>query len=227
MALASLQFPWVIIHQILSVDGNLTGFEPDARLFFGVAAKLEEHATLSSALALCKTGVEIEPETEEDKAAVPTELDDARPICIVTDTQGRVRNWHTLKKSGIWKDFIALVSADTPEEYLGYLTERRIKYIRTGEHKCDLEAALRILRKEHDVRRIRVDGCGALNGALMSQGLVDELSVLVHPCITGSGSPLCGLAAGPDGAPVALKLISALEAGEAGYVWLRYMVEKV
>jgi 2,5-diamino-6-(ribosylamino)-4(3H)-pyrimidinone 5'-phosphate reductase len=230
-ALGSIRFPWVVLLNVASVDGKLAGFDPEASIFYGVGARLDEHATLCSALSVYKPGVDVEEESDEDKAAVATTPGDERPVCVVVDSRGRVRNWHVLKKSGIWKSFVALISDSTPPEYLAYLEERSIKFIRTGADKVDLSAALQQLRETFDVRRVRVDGCGALNQALLSKNLVNEISLLVHPCIVGAGvsAPLFGASAGNSGeatVPTKLKLISALEAGETGYVWLRYVVEQ-
>ena len=67
---------------------------------------------------------------------------------------------------------------------------------------------------------VRVDSGGALIGALLDAGLLDEISLLVHPC----------LAAGPDvrrwdgeRAPEAadLELLGA-ERLDGGLVWVRY-----
>ena len=38
-------------------------------------------------------------------------------------------------------------------------------------------------------RNVRVDSGGALNGALLRAGLVDEVSLLVHPRIVGGDGP--------------------------------------
>lgn len=225
----ALSLPWVMLHNAVSVDGNSSGFEPDARMFFGVATKLEETATLCSALGVAKEGVEVEPEGEEDLAP-PGEVEegDERPVCLVVDSRGRVRTWHLLRRSGIWKDFVALISDATPAEYVEYLTARHISFIRAGEDKVDLRVALRRARAEFGASRVRVDGCAALNAALLADGLVDELSLLIAPTIVAAGAtgtaPLVGAIPGCAGVP--LKLISALDAGETGYVWLRYAIVK-
>lgn len=225
----ALALPWVLLHNVLSVDGNSSGFAPDARMYYGVAAKLEETATLCSALGVAKEGEEVEPESEADLAA-PEAVgdDDERPVCLVVDSRGRVRTWHVLRRSGIWKNFVALISDATPAEYVEYLAARRISFIRAGADKVDLRVALRRARTEHGATRVRVDGCAALNAALLADGLVDELSLLIAPTVVGAGAagttPLVGAIPGSAGVP--LKLISALDAGDTGYVWLRYAVIK-
>ncbi len=63
---------------------------------------------------------------------------------------------------------------------------------------------------------VRVDSGGALNGALLRAGLVDELSLLVHPVLVGEAPRWHGA---PAPAGIAL---TPLEGGAPD--WLRYRV---
>lgn len=65
---------------------------------------------------------------------------------------------------------------------------------------------------------MRVDSGGRLVGALLSQGLVDEVSLLVHP-VLGEGSTWNGR----SGSGVGFEL-SHVERRGHGPVWLRYDV---
>ena len=53
----------------------------------------------------------------------------------------------------------------------------------------DLAAALEELNTRYGVTTIRVDSGGALNGALLRAGLVDEVSVLHAPVLVGGEDP--------------------------------------
>lgn len=44
------------------------------------------------------------------------------------------------------------------------------------------------LYEKHNVRVIRVDSGGTLNGVLLREGLVSEVSLLIHPCLVGGTS---------------------------------------
>jgi 2,5-diamino-6-(ribosylamino)-4(3H)-pyrimidinone 5'-phosphate reductase len=70
-------------------------------------------------------------------------------------------------------------------EYLHYLKERHINYIIAGQDHVDLCVALAELNSRFGVKVVRVDAGGTLNGQLLRQGLVDELSLLIYPSLVG------------------------------------------
>jgi 2,5-diamino-6-(ribosylamino)-4(3H)-pyrimidinone 5'-phosphate reductase len=63
---------------------------------------------------------------------------------------------------------------------------------------------------------VRVDSGGALNGALLRAGLVDEVSLLVHPVLAGDAPRWYG---SPPPGPLALE---PMDGGAPD--WLRYRV---
>jgi len=69
---------------------------------------------------------------------------------------------------------------------------------------------------------------GRLNGVLFRAGLVDEVSVLVNPCLVGGTSPRSIFVApdltSPEGV-IPLKLLH-VETLQDNVVWLRYEVVK-
>ena len=73
---------------------------------------------------------------------------------------------------------------------------------------------------------MHVDSGGILNGVLLRAGLVDEVSILVHPALVGGTSQRSMFRApdlaSPDGV-IPLTLVSAEAIGD-GLVWLRYKV---
>jgi 2,5-diamino-6-(ribosylamino)-4(3H)-pyrimidinone 5'-phosphate reductase len=94
-----------------------------------------------------------------------------------------------LRNQPYWRDAVALVSLATPEEYLTYLEAEGVEFILTGEDQVDLQAALEALYCRHGVRTVRVDSGGTLNGVLLREGLVDEISLLIDPSLVGGKSP--------------------------------------
>jgi 2,5-diamino-6-(ribosylamino)-4(3H)-pyrimidinone 5'-phosphate reductase len=125
-----------------------------------------------------------------------------------------------------WRDVLVLCSRVTPREYLDYLEKQRVEYIVAGNERVDLRSALEELAARHGVKLVRVDSGGTLNGALLRVGLVDEVSVLLHPCLVGGTTPQ-SLFRAPDLAstdaviPLRLTHVKRLR-GEV--VWLRYEV---
>ena len=60
-----------------------------------------------------------------------------------------------------------------------------VEEVVVGTGRVDLAGALRVLGARPGVEVVRVDSGGALTGALLAAGLVDEVSLLVHPCAVG------------------------------------------
>ena len=98
----------------------------------------------------------------------------------------------------------------------------------------DLRTALEELHSRYAVRVVRVDAGGTLNGLLLRQGLVSEVSMLIYPSLVGgeeqssifrapdlpvTAGPLAGLSN-----MISLKLIQ-MEQLNGEVVWLRYEVK--
>jgi 2,5-diamino-6-(ribosylamino)-4(3H)-pyrimidinone 5'-phosphate reductase len=90
-----------------------------------------------------------------------------------------------------------LCSHATPQDYQEYLNRRGVPYILAGSDHVDLRAVLEELSTRFGVKSVRVDSDGILNGALLRAGLVDEVSMLIDPCIVGGTSPCTSFVA-PD-----------------------------
>jgi 2,5-diamino-6-(ribosylamino)-4(3H)-pyrimidinone 5'-phosphate reductase len=217
--------PYVVLHNAVSADGRITGFEADQALYYSLASAWHEDATLvGSGTFLAVPG----PFPEEDHHAFepPFEIGtDTRPLLVVPDSRGRIRFWHYLKSLPFWREGIALCTGATPPEHRAYLEERHIRVIDAGEDRVDFARALAVLRSEFSVRTIRVDSGGTLNGVLLRAGLVDEISIVVSPCLAG-GNPggIFREPASPAG-PIVLELMEA-KAIEKDHVWIRYRVAK-
>jgi riboflavin biosynthesis pyrimidine reductase len=141
---------------------------------------------------------------------------------VVVDSRGRVR-WRFTRSGGT--DLLVLVSSATPTAYLSYLRDEGICYLLAGRERVDLGTALQRLHDVLAVQSVITDGGGRLNAALLSQGLVDELHVLVLPTlIGGAGTPtLVDGDAGAGALPARLRLLAA-RSEDDGLLWLSYSV---
>ena len=82
-------------------------------------------------------------------------------------------------------------------------------------------AALRDLRARRNVRVVLCEGGPRVVGALLAQGLLDELFLTLSPLLVGGG--VKNVIEGPGlSPPVPLELIRVLESD--GYLFLRYLV---
>jgi 2,5-diamino-6-(ribosylamino)-4(3H)-pyrimidinone 5'-phosphate reductase len=199
--------PHVVVHVAVSLDGATTGFEPDVERFYELVRTWNEDVTLTGADTILAQGEAL------SEAPRPGPSDDA-PLLAVVDGKARVTQWEALRECGHWRGVIALRTETTPDppghDPPGTLI--------AGREHVDLAAALRTLADHEGARVVRVDSGGALTGALLRAGLVDELSLLVHPCLAGGGQRWHG----PE--PVASRAFSHVAADrlDGGLVWLRY-----
>jgi 2,5-diamino-6-(ribosylamino)-4(3H)-pyrimidinone 5'-phosphate reductase len=219
--------PRVILFNVVSVDGRIDGFEPDLELYYGLASKWNEDATLVGSETILTGEDEIPEETEEDLEPLE-KTEDKGSILVIPDSRGRVRTWHALRKWPYWREFVALVSKSTPEDYIEYLEKRHIDYIVAGDDKADLRAALEKLNEKYGIETVRVDSGGTLNGVLLRDGLVTDLSVLIAPTAIGGTSPQSIYRADDlSSSKCAIKLkLEHMEKMKDGYVWLKYTVVK-
>jgi len=225
--------PKVILHTATSLDGRITGFPADLDLYYTLAAQWNPDAILfgsETVLAAFRENpsMEVPPEHEEMFTPPKDIKTDPRPLLVIADSRGRVRCWDAIRKWPYMRDVLALCSSATPQEYLRYLASRRIDTIVAGDDRIDMRAALEALHARYGIRVLRVDSGGTLNSVLLHAGLVDEISVLIHPFIAGGkADPTLSdpLKAGIPELQVPLLLQSTEVVGN-GVVWARYSLTK-
>jgi 2,5-diamino-6-(ribosylamino)-4(3H)-pyrimidinone 5'-phosphate reductase len=223
--------PKVILHTAMSLDGRITNFPADLELYYGLAAQWNPDAILfgsGTVLAAVRDNpaLDVPPDHEEMFAPPEDAQADPRPLLVIADSRGMVRCWDAIRKWPYMRDVLALCSSSTPQEYLGYLADRRIGTVIAGDDRIDMRAALEALNRQYGVKVLRVDSGGTLNSVLLHAGLVDEVSVLIHPFIAGGkADPTLSdpLKAGIPDLQVSLRLQSA-EVVKDGIVWARYLV---
>ncbi|RPI39681.1 MAG: RibD family protein [Methanoregulaceae archaeon] len=225
--------PKVILHIATSLDGRITGFPADLDLYYSLAAQWNPDAILfgsETVLAAFRENpsMEVPPEHEEIFSPPKDIKTDPRPLLVIADSRGRVRCWDAIRKWPYMRDVLALCSSRTPQEYLRYLAGRHIDTIIAGDDRIDMRAALEALHARYGINVLRVDSGGTLNSVLLHAGLVDKISVLIHPFIAGGkADPTLSdpLKAGIPELQVPLRLESTEVVGN-GVVWARYSLTK-
>ncbi|MEV0383762.1 dihydrofolate reductase family protein [Nonomuraea sp. NPDC050643] len=201
------QRPYVVAHVAVSADGATTGFQPDVARFYQLAQTWKEDLTLTGADTI------LAQEPALATAELPGPAPDG-PLLAVVDGRGRVGRWEALSRAGHWSGVVALHCRDTPPRPPG----RPVRELVTGAGRVDLDDALRTLGRDDGVGVVRVDSGGALIGALLGAGLVDEISLLVHPCLAGERATRHWYGA----APAAGLALVAAQSLPGELVWLRY-----
>lgn len=220
--------PRVIVHNAVSVDGRIDWFTADVGLFYELAGRWNEDATLAGSDTILRADWGTLDESEAAVEPPAPDPADRRPLLVVPDSRGRIGIWQQLRQTPYWRGVIALCSRSTPAAYIEELRTQRVETIIAGEDRVDLRAALAELRTRHGVATVRVDSGGTLNGVLLRAGLVDEVSLLVHPSLVGGLTPRSIFRA-PDldsAAGVIDLRLDHLERLRDDIVWLRYSVSR-
>jgi 2,5-diamino-6-(ribosylamino)-4(3H)-pyrimidinone 5'-phosphate reductase len=218
--------PRVITYNAVSLDGRFDWFTPDIGQFYSLVPTWKEDVTLVGSNTLLAAPASEMPDAEEAFEPPKPNPRDKRPLLVLVDSRGRVRNLHALRQAGYWRDVAALCSRTTPKEYRDYLKARHIDCIIAGKNRVDPRTAVRKLGEQYKARTIRIDGGGTLNGVFLRAGLVSEVSLLLHPSLVGGTTPKSIFNAedltSPKGV-INLKLLH-VEKVKNGLLWLRYKV---
>lgn len=216
--------PYVVLHNAVSVDGRLDRFMADIGRFYRLASSWHEDVTLAGS----NTIVAGDPGTAEypDNGQVVAEGGPEAPLLAVVDSGGRVRDWRPLLASGHWRGGLALLSERTPADHIERLARQGVESLVLGADQVDLDAALAAL-SQRGAKTVRVDSGGGLNGALLRAGLVDEVSLVIEPCLVG-GTSASSMFRAPDldqsGCPLPLEIVRCERLAD-GAVWLVYRVQ--
>jgi 2,5-diamino-6-(ribosylamino)-4(3H)-pyrimidinone 5'-phosphate reductase len=217
----------------MSLDGRITNFPADLELYYTIAARWNPDAILfgsETVLAAVQNNPSLDVPPEHQELFTPPEnaVTDPRPLLVIADSRGRVRCWDAIRKWPYMRGLLALCSSSTHQEYLSYLAEKQIATIVAGDDRIDMRSAFEALNARYGVKVVRVDSGGTLNSVLLNYGLVDEVSVLIHPFLTG-GKPdptiFDPLKAGISALSIPLKLHHS-EVFEHGIIWARYIPMK-
>lgn len=182
--------PKVIIHNAISLDSSVTGFEPDIGLYYKIALGYKPDILLVGSDTIISAPDKIPPEKESDFVKPEISSDDKRPLWVIPDSRGRLKGvLHFYRSMEYIKDIVILISKNTPKSYINYLNERHYDLVSAGNDYVDYKKAFEILYDMYHCRIIVTDSGGTLNNILIENGLVSEISLLISPILTGSEYP--------------------------------------
>ncbi|MFP4622106.1 MAG: dihydrofolate reductase family protein [Bacteroidales bacterium] len=218
--------PKIILHNTISLDGSLRGFEADLNMHYSIASSLKVDAYLVGSQTILDASEEIPQETENEAKERIYDPQDIRPFWIVVDSRSRLKGvLHFYRKMEYIKDIIVLVSNSTPKDYLRYLKEKGYPHVKAGKDKVDFFEAFQILKDEYWINTILTDTGPTLNNILLQQNLADEISLIVAPYILARSQPRIFIDLDMEAEHIKLTNKDALNLGNE-YVWLRYKVMK-
>ncbi|MFI5693266.1 dihydrofolate reductase family protein [Kribbella sp. NPDC051586] len=195
----------VVAQLAVSLDGAASGFDVDLARFYALASLWQEDVTLIGADTILAQ--------ESDVPAAPRRgprVDG--PLLAVVDSRARVHSWSSLRNLGYWSDVVALYADQTPARPPDATTRELV----TGYDQVDLTEVIAVLGRR-GVQTVRVDSSGALLRACLELDLIDELALLVHPVLVGSGDRWY------DTRRLNLRHVGT-EVFKDGVLWMRYCV---
>ena len=127
-------------------------------------------------------------------------------------------------------NILVILGKNATNDYLASLEERGVSYIVTDDIR-NLRKSLDLVREHFKIETVSLQGGGIIDGAMLAQGLINELSLVIYPGIDGltTAPSIFEYLGHSEERPAdgqALELIS-MEQMPHGIVWLRYKFHNI
>lgn len=184
----------LIIHNQVSLDGAISGFQVDPGMYYSIVNSFGAEMYLVGS-ETARQGITTFSKivSEEEKADYKNNAHTKNPntpIWVFPDSTGKLEGLlHIYRRYEHCRDVVVLISVETPESYIEYLEERNYKYYVCGEVKVDFKVAFQKMAADFSWENILTDNGGTLSSILLENGLVDQVSLIVSPTLTGKKPP--------------------------------------
>jgi riboflavin biosynthesis pyrimidine reductase len=227
--------PYIVCHMVTTIDGRImggrwgkvAGQKGSANIFETTAATYGIPSWLVGTTTMKEfAGRPIKIRKTKDKIVREDHVvtRDAMGYAIGADRKG-ILPW----SAGHLPDgehVVSLLTQQVSDDYLAHLESRGVSYLFCGEKEIDLRLALDKLARKFKLKKLMVQGGGAMNGSALRDGLIDEISHLTVPVADG-GREIQTMfdipGAAPAKASASLRLMS-LKKLPGGVLWAKYKV---
>lgn len=204
--------PYVILNAAMSLDGKIATYTGDSRM--SSPADLRRVHRLRASV----DGIMVGMRTllRDDPKLTVKFAKDRKPHRIIVDSNAQTPLSSYVVRTAREIPTVVTVTSRAPKNRIEILEGRGVKVLVCGKGRLvSVEILLQTLRKL-GIRKILLEGGGALNWSMLSSGLVDEISVAITPRILG-GEKAVSLVEG-KGTPlvrdgVKLKLLNTAKYG--------------
>jgi len=183
----------VVMHMLSSIDGRIVTegwpldgtdiFTPYAR----IAGELQGDAWIVGRVTMAEmAGGERRPARASESYPRQTWRapgSEAGPYAVTLDARGQ---FHPKDTQVYGSPVLVVLTSAVSDDHLAALRRDGVSYTFAGEQALDLHEVVHRLRTEFGVQRLLLQGGGGINGAFLSAGLVDEISLLVVPVADGA-----------------------------------------
>lgn len=190
--------PYVICHMLQSIDGKIAGgffrekqtlelakiysdiskdYNGDA-IIYGTTTAQEMFSSSKTAPVLNQNPIQkIDYIYKNDK----------NKWIVVIDPQGQISFDQSVYQNPILKDknLIVILTENISSQYLETLKSLNISYLFTGKDEIDLRLALEKLYDLFSIKKLLLQGGGITNTYFIKEDLIDELSLVVSPVVSG------------------------------------------
>lgn len=190
--------PYVICHMLQSIDGKIAGgffrekqtlelakiysdiskdYNGDA-IIYGTTTAQEMFSSSTTAPVLNQNPIQkIDYIYKDDK----------NKWIVVIDPQGQISFDQSVYQNPRLKDknLIVILTENISNQYLETLKSLNISYLFTGKDEIDLRLALEKLYDLFSIKKLLLQGGGITNTYFIKEDLIDELSLVVSPVLSG------------------------------------------
>jgi len=181
MPASRISRPYVILNAAMSLDGKIATYTGDSRMSSPADLRRVHRlrASVDGIMVGMRTLLRDNPKLTVKFAK------DRRPYRIIVDSHARTPLTSYVVRTAKEIPTIVAVTSRAPKNRIEILERRGVKVFVCGKDRLvSVKILLRTLRKL-GIRKILLEGGGALNWSMLSSGLVDEVSVAITPRILG------------------------------------------
>ncbi|QYK67542.1 hypothetical protein KAI36_02692 [Paenibacillus sp. S02] len=237
-----MERPYIICHMLTSLDGRIVGefldddrsavyieeYENLHRQFGGQAwacgrVTMEEHFTLGNQPDFASDSILPIPRTDY------VAKKDAKTFAVAVDPSGKL-GW---TKSSISDGsnnrsedhIIEVLTEQVSDAYLAYLRDLGISYVFGGKQSLDLNRVVEKLKRLFPIDQLILEGGGVVNGSFLSEGLIDELSLIIVPIADGTSESASVFELDPalNQHPPSHFSLKSVETLKNNGLWIRYI----
>lgn len=203
--------PWVRLKTASTMDGRIGhGDGSEMTITCDRSRRLVHQMRAESCAVMTGSGTALADDprlTARDVGAT------RQPLRFLVDSRARCPAGLRMYEGGA-----VLVTASDPPE--GLAEDVEVLSLPGSDGKVDLEALLEVMAGRFEVNNLMVEAGAGLAGALLSQGLVDEVAAFVSPRYLGTGMSVADFSSESGGGAPGFRIRDMRLAGDDGLITL-------